>query len=222
MGYNFGCANSGADNLIRCWGLNSSGQLGNLDAGDSVQPIIVMNGPQAEGFNGISTAASLALYHACGIDAQGVVWCWGSAAAGQLGLAVSVASGATSYAVQVLSGMAKVASGMFSSCAIDPAGRIRCWGGNANGELGHDPSTDPISACHDNGGPCNPNPTFVRAADGSDFDHATAVSVGGAGACALRDDHTVWCWGNGFGRIGSDAGPDAGVTFTPMQVAGLP
>jgi len=158
----------------------------------------------------------------------------GSAGAGQLGSATGVVEGVYSYAVTVLTAMTKVAVGPFNVCAIDLVGDVECWGSNVSGELGHDPASDPIPQCPDTNTPCNPNPSFVHLADGGTFDHATSVAISlgngfttlpAAGyACALKDGVTVWCWGGNTGaELGNGAGgPDAGPSFTPVQVVGLP
>ena len=104
----------------------------------------------------------------------------------------------------------------------DPAREV--LGGNANGQLGHDPTTDPISSCPDNSGPCNPNPSTVMSGT-NPFGPAFAISVGTQFACVLKTDATVWCWGdNSGGQLGNNqqGANDAGQNYDPVQVIGLP
>jgi alpha-tubulin suppressor-like RCC1 family protein len=234
LGAAFSCANSVTGNSTYCWGENVDGQLGDLEAGagNTATPAPVAVKSSSGSFVSASmevAASSATAPHACALAASGILYCWGSGGAGQLGLNLPIVQGSRYSAVQAMTGVSHVAVGGFSTCVVDAATRVLCFGGNQGGVLGHDPSTDPLSQCPDTGAPCNPTPTVVKAADGSDLDHATSVAVGssvsgGGYACALKDDGTVWCWGvNAAGELGNgEGGNDAGPSFAPVQVLGLP
>lgn len=52
------------------------------------------------------------------------------------------------------------------------------------------------------------------------LDDIVMISAGGRQNCAMRGDHTVWCWGfNDAGQLGHGAPDDAP---EPVQVTGLP
>ena len=74
------------DGTVRCWGQNSSGQLGNGDAQltSSTTPVTVV---------GVSGATALALgdSHACALMSNGQVRCWGANLDGQAGNASTFA-----------------------------------------------------------------------------------------------------------------------------------
>jgi hypothetical protein len=78
--------------------------------------------------------------------------------------------------------------GNVHACAIKTSGALSCWGNNFNGATGtgtapgQDPAPTPVSG----GG------TWIDVSAG-DVSEAT---------CGIRDDHTLWCWGNEFGTSG--------------------
>ncbi|MDP3278736.1 MAG: hypothetical protein Q8Q09_26330 [Deltaproteobacteria bacterium] len=88
---------------------------------------------------------------ACATLRDRTVWCWGRNDEGQLGYESAalcperLASGQTppvacqSYPRQVsaLFDAIGVSSGGTSACAVTAAGAVRCWGGNAFGQLGN-------------------------------------------------------------------------------------
>ena len=228
LGVDFTCANDPGDGWSFCWGNNSEGQLGNLEAGAGSTPVFVpvqvLVDPGGVLTAGKEVAASSAFGHACAVDGQGNLYCWGSSGAGQLATAAAVASGTYSYATMIMASVSHVAVAGWTTCIIDATQHVKCWGGNANGQLGHDPTTDPISSCPDNSGPCNPNPSTILSGT-NPFGPASAISVGLEFACVLKTDATVWCWGdNSGGELGNNqqGSNDAGQNYNPVQVVGLP
>ncbi len=79
-GDSFSCAFSISLNQVKCWGLNSSGQLGNGMTTDSFTPVDV-NG--LSGFNTAQVTAGSAF--ACSRSSDGFIKCWGSNTTGYLG-----------------------------------------------------------------------------------------------------------------------------------------
>lgn len=73
------------EELLRCWGENSSGQLGLGDREDRETPQIVgADGPLLlSSFHWIAAGAGDDF--SCGIEAEGAVYCWGDNSRGQLG-----------------------------------------------------------------------------------------------------------------------------------------
>lgn len=77
-----------------CWGDNSSGQLGVGDLADRTEPARVARGqlqpsPSSVAFSGLPVPLLVNLTvgrtHTCAADVDGVVYCWGAGADGQLG-----------------------------------------------------------------------------------------------------------------------------------------
>ena len=75
VGYTHACARM-SDGTIRCWGDNTSGQLGNTTIVDS-SPVAV----QVETIND-ATSISAANQTTCALRRSGEVWCWGNDAYG--------------------------------------------------------------------------------------------------------------------------------------------
>lgn len=82
---------------------------------------------------------------------------------------------------------------------------IWAWGSNTDLQLGS-PTTASCS-----GYPCTTQPLQIRG-----FDGITQIVAGSLHSAALRDDGTVWTWGdNAQGQLGVGSGPD---TLAPVQV----
>ena len=129
---------------VRCWGLDSSGQLGtgNTDTiGDNETPGSVP--PVDLGAGRRTLAISAGSDHTCALLDNGDVRCWGAGLNGQLGYGNTNTIGddetpggfgpvdlATRKAVAITAG------GDHTCAALDN-GRIRCWGNGSFGELGY-------------------------------------------------------------------------------------
>ncbi len=126
LGEEHACARS-TDGTIRCWGVNSEGQLG-----DGARPGRLSPAP----VRGITDAVDLAVgsYHSCAITRAGNVKCWGRNWHGEVGDGTTVSRLAP---VDVKIGKAtQIAAGGGHSCALEKEGKLRCWGANREGQLG--------------------------------------------------------------------------------------
>ncbi len=86
--------------------------------------------------------------------------------------------------------------GQYFACALYDEGSVKCWGNNGNGQLGLG-STATIG---DSGVEVGSANNFVNLGTGRT---ATKISVGLTHACAILDNATTKCWGNGGnGRLG--------------------
>jgi len=119
------------------------------------------------------------------------VQCWGRDTTPWVGSSSSSggqAPSSTPVSVPGLSKVAALSAGYDFMCALLVDGTAQCWGSETNGRLGDGASS---------GFP--PGPVTV-----SGLDKAIALAAGNDGACALRSDGTVRCWGNGFyGQLGN-------------------
>jgi len=136
------------DHSIKCWGSNSSGQLGTGDAlnhgdaadtmGDALPVVDLGTGRTAK-------AIAVGGSHSCANTDIDRVKCWGRNTYGELGLGDTVDRGIDPATLgdnldNVELGTQRtvraIAAGNSHSCAVLDDGTVRCWGSNGNGELG--------------------------------------------------------------------------------------
>jgi alpha-tubulin suppressor-like RCC1 family protein/putative cell wall-binding protein len=206
------------DTTARCWGLNANGSLG---IGTTAftwfeNPVAVLaSGTQANNpvtLSGV-TRISVGKYHTCALLLDTTARCWGANYQGQLGdgtwnneqpnpVAV-LASGTQVSNPVTLSGITQIETGSVYStnnhehtCAAMADTTMRCWGRNANGQLGDGDTIQQL------------NPVAVLASGTQDaspvtLSGVTQISVGYQYACALMVDTTARCWGSGSsGKLG--------------------
>jgi alpha-tubulin suppressor-like RCC1 family protein len=79
-------------------------------------------------------------------------------------------------------------------CALLKSGTVVCRGDNSRGQLG-DGNTMPVPSS---------DYVYVTVSTGGNLQNVTQISAGVSHVCALKTDHTVWCWGyNSSGQIGN-------------------
>ncbi len=194
-GGNHSCALT-ALGVLKCWGDNNYGQLGNSSNIDSSVPVDVA------GLGSNVVAVSLGQSHSCAITALGAVKCWGANYIGQLGNGTRID---TNVAVDVvgLSGAQLISAGDGHTCAATAGAGVLCWGDNDEGALGNSTTTAsnlPVAVS----GLTEP---VISLATG--YAHSCAVSVAGL----------VKCWGkNSQGQLGIGTTTDS---LVPVQLASL-
>ena len=197
------------DDTVKCWGYEKYGRLGQ-DSGDNwgdggtnemanLQPINLGTGRTAK-------AISAGRFHTCALLDNGKVKCWGRGDNGQLGqdsqdklgdeegemaelVAINLGNDRTAKAIS---------AGTFHTCALLDDDTVKCWGEGLNGQLGQD-SQDKL------GDEEGEMAELVAINLGNDRT-AKAISAGTFHTCALLDDDTVKCWGEGLnGQLGQDS-----------------
>ena len=156
------------------------------------------------------TSVAAGTYHACAVLSDTTVECWGQNSGGANGdgtttaesLPVSVQN-ATGTAA--LTGVTQIATAN-DSCALLGDGTVRCWGGNAYGQLGIGTTSGPQSC---GGQACSPLPVEVKNTDGSGpLTNVTQLALGGNDACAVLADTSAVCWGDNMdGQVGNVNAP---------------
>jgi len=185
------------NNSAMCWGLNSSGQLGDNSTTNSSIPVAV---------NGLGPvkAISAGEYHNCAILDNNSAMCWGLNSSGQLG-DNSTTDSSIPVAVNGLGSVKAISGGYAHTCAILNDDSLKCWGGNGDGQLGI-------------GAPSGT--TELIPVSGSGLGGVKSISLGYAHSCALLSDQSAKCWGkNVNGQLGNgSSGTD---NATPDNVLNL-
>ena len=182
LGYAHACAII-TGGTVKCWGANYSGQVGDGTLSNS-------NTTPTE-VTGLTGAQSLSLgnLHSCAVITGGAVKCWGDNTLGELGDTTNISS-STPVAVSGLSGVLSISAsrpyGGSHTCAVITGGTMKCWGKNAESQLG-------------DGSLINRNtPVLVPGLTG-----VSSVSSGYQHTCVVLTDGTARCWGNNeYGQLG--------------------
>jgi alpha-tubulin suppressor-like RCC1 family protein len=208
--------------IPRCWGLNTSGQVGNnKTSGTNGQllPTVILPRPAGTKFD--STSITTGAQHSCAIEASnsvtpGQAWCWGGNGFGQLGSG-TVGTAIDSVPTPVAAGgvtFAKIYAGTYHTCAISTAGAAYCWGRNDYGQLG--------------GGSAGAATATPLAVTGGLL--FRSLSVGELYTCGVTGNFTdlsgpsaapgtVYCWGNNlFGQIGNESASNTVPVLAPSKV----
>ncbi len=178
VGGDFSCALR-TDGVVRCWGRNHHGQLGNNTTTNSLRPVTVLLSDKA-------TALTAGEHHACAVLADGSVYCWGQNASGQVGDG-STQDRTHPVRVHLETRAIDVRAGESHTCALLTNGRMWCWGENVFGQLGN-PSA----------GWQRPSPVLVQNLGGN----VSTLDAGGGSTCAVVSGG-LYCWGNNtYGQVG--------------------
>jgi alpha-tubulin suppressor-like RCC1 family protein len=173
------------------WGKNAEGQMGQGNVGSPV------TAPQKVGTATNWRSASSGLTHACAVQTDDTLWCWGGNADGQLGRGNVVTPQTTP--IQIPGVWQTVGAGYKHTCAIKTDATLWCWGNNGTGAVGDGGIVDVTS------------PTLIAGAGW------TTVAGGADHTCGTQSDGTLWCWGvNSSGAIGQ--GNVASGYRTPTRV----
>jgi len=234
-GLNFSVGLRG-DNLLFTWGLNTNGQLGDLNAGTSNRSSPIQVGTSS--WNAVSAGGS----HVVAIRSDKSLWGWGLNSLGQLGTNDLLTR---SSPVQVSSSSWSIVSaGNTHTTAITTDGKLYTWGDNTVGTLGYTipPQTyyswtsvsgnaDYTVAIRNDGllfawGTNN----FGQLGDFTTINRSSPVQIGsnswsvvtanaptgGGPVLAIRSDGTLWGWGyNATGVLGIN---DVANRSSPVQV----
>src|SRR6185369_9779730 len=86
-------------------------------------------------------------YHACAIDGDGGVWCWGDNDYAQAGSPVSAP--VAPQKVSLIAPATAIAAGGYHTCALIKSGvggDLWCWGKNNHGQFGVNPTSMEVLA----------------------------------------------------------------------------
>ncbi len=195
-GHSLALANNGS---VWAWGNNYYGQLGDGTTTERPTPVMVVGLPNAS-----VRSVAVGGGHSLALMNDGTIWAWGRNFSGELGNGTTNDSPAP-VQISTLSGIIAIDASATYSIALKDDGSLWTWGNNAWGELGNGTITDsPI--------PVQVTPTFGQG--------VVAISAGILHVLALRNDGTVWAWGNNWSdQLGNDTIPRS---LIPIQVLGPP
>jgi alpha-tubulin suppressor-like RCC1 family protein len=142
--------------------------------------------------------------HTCALTATNGVKCWGLNQFGQLGNGTTTNSLTPVNVTGLTSGVASIVAGDAQTCALTTSGAMKCWGNNANGQLGNGTTTQATT------------PTDVTGLTSG----VASIATGDNHSCAALTNGTIRCWGWGTsGQLGQGALTSS---LTPVTVTGTP
>jgi alpha-tubulin suppressor-like RCC1 family protein len=215
-GVNFSCALLDT-NQVKCWGRNSSGQLGLGDTdtrGDAPSelgdylPIVNL------GVGRSAKKIAAGAFHVCAVLDNDKLKCWGENQLGELGLGNTqdrgdnpseMGDGLPHVDLDPVNPVLAVSSGGRHTCALlGGVNRIKCWGSNSDGQLGLGDKNRRGDGPNEMGA----NLPFVDLGPGRTV---RAVAAGDFYTCALLGVNQVKCWGNNLhGELGLGDAADRG------------
>jgi alpha-tubulin suppressor-like RCC1 family protein len=211
------------DGSVRCWGFGANGELGYGNASPVSSPATA--GPVNLGPGHTARAITAGAGHTCAIREDGSVLCWGFGLEGQLGYGDKNNLGDTSTPgahtpVDLGGHTAKaITAGGLHTCAILDDKTVRCWGFGARGQLGYG---NPLNV----GDGANPDGSLDPTVASSlpvylgPGRTAVAISAGASDTCAILDNGSVLCWGDGsHGELGYGNTDNVGDTAYPGLTA---
>ena len=196
-GYGHTCALTDSGGM-KCWGSGGHGQLGDGTDASHGTPVDVT------GLTSRVVAVATGGWHTCAVTAGGGARCWGWNSYGNLGDGTRTDRWTPADVSGLSSGVAELAAGQYHTCALLKSGGVKCWGNNADGELG---AGDPEAQRR--------TPVDVSGLASG----VVALDAGYAHTCAVMAGGGVKCWGPGLsGQLGDGRGLNRG---TPTAVTGL-
>ena len=166
---------------VKCWGLNSSGRLGDGTQTLRLSPVDVFG--LTSGVSAIAAGDN----HTCALMSSGAVKCWGFNGNGQLGDSTQTSRITPVDVTGLTSGVAAITAGESHTCARTTAGAAVCWGYNINGQIGDGSFT------------LRTAPSAVAGLSSG----VTALVAGESHTCAITSNNRGLCWGGNFnGEIG--------------------
>lgn len=165
------------DNKAYCWGYNYHYNVGKSyrENEDFFSPQLISSGVKE-------------IESHCLVTTSGAVKCWGhNRESSPLGTGTYENLASPTQVVGLGSGVKSLAEGYSQRCAIMESNAVKCWGRNADGQLGDGTTTTRLT------------PTTIMNLSG-----ATYISLGEDSGCALFADGGAKCWGDNYaGKLGN-------------------
>ena len=201
------------DGTLWCWGLNSSGQLGDNSTTNRSSPV------QTVDTGTTWSSVDCGEDHTAAVKTDGTLWLWGGNGNGQLGDNTGGFGTSKSSPIQTVSGgtnWKQVSAGKTFTAAIKTDGTLWLWGLNFSGQLGDD--TGGFSAYKS-----SPVQTVAGGSNWKFVKCSLGQSLSSSGhVVALKTDGSLWLWGNNQnGQLGDNTSGFSAMKSSPVQtVAG--
>jgi alpha-tubulin suppressor-like RCC1 family protein len=181
-GENYNCAID-SDQQLYCWGDNRDHNL----ATGSIDNIVPTPTRISSNLGWLWIAAYKT--HLCGIKTDHSLWCWGNNDRGQLGADINtVIFQELPLQLGSRNDWLSVSVGESHTCAIRQDHSLWCWGADDYGQIGNPNSATPSATPYQ----VQPNERWIMVVSGQFFN------------CAIKTDHSGWCWGgNANGQLGN-------------------
>jgi alpha-tubulin suppressor-like RCC1 family protein len=190
-----------SSSILKCWGDNGYGQLGDGTTTQRRTPVAV---------SGLSSAVSAIASrnaHTCALLLTGAVQCWGQNTNGKLGDGTTTQRTTPVNVSGLSSGVIAISAADNHTCALLRTGGVKCWG--EAGKTGDGTSTVRYT------------PVDVSGLTSG----VSAISAAGYHTCALLSTGAVKCWGsdnNGtLGNAGGGNAPGGAITGFSADVIAL-
>ncbi len=216
------------DGDIYCWGDNYYGVLG--DGGGSVGsqlPVAVDTTPITGNKSFVQVVCGY--YHTCGLTAEGVAYCWGYDAMGQLGDAnapIEDCFGENCSRLPIvvdtspISGkkpFVRLTAGRYHTCGVTGEGVAYCWGMDTYGQLGDGNQLLDICGLES----CSHVPVAVDTLPITGEKSIVHIDAGHDHTCASTGEGASYCWGRDtHGQLGDGGGSTDSQSPVPVSGGG--
>jgi YD repeat-containing protein len=181
---------------VWAWGTGGNGVLGNNSNVSQSSPVSVVGG--FTDWCQVSAGGD----HSLALRTNGTAWAWGRNANGNLGDDTTTSRSSPVSVVGGFTDWCQVSAGTCHNLAVRTNGTAWAWGGNSQGRLGDDTTTDRSSPVSVVGG----------------FTDWFQLSAGREHSLGVRSNGTAWAWGQSiFGRLGDNTATDRS---SPVSVVG--
>lgn len=191
------------DGSLWAWGANFNGELGDGTKISKLKPVKIMDN--------VMSATVGKEFGGMAIKEDGSLWGWGSCFDGYLGLGME--SREILRPIQLMNNVKVISTGYDHTMVIKEDGSLWAWGSNENGKIG-----DGTQGSYELGDGLGY--TWYVLYPKKIMDNVVAVSSGVGHTMAIKNDGSLWAWGNNLNNYGSGSiGDGTNITkYSPVKI----